>query len=121
GVGVGYQWFETPTFNLNTEAGVSYVYEDYSTDGAEDRVALRLAYHVDKALNDNVKVFHNLEWLPAIDNPANYNLNADVGIRANLTKTMFSELKVQYVRDSTPAPGAEKDDVRFLLGVGWTF
>jgi len=34
---------------------------------------------------------------------------------------MFSELKVQYQRDSTPAPGAEKNDIRFLLGLGWTF
>ncbi len=60
GVGVGYQWVEKPDFNLSTEAGVSYVYEDYSNDGNSDRVALRLAYHVDKKLNEDVKVFHNL-------------------------------------------------------------
>ncbi len=121
GVGVGYQWFEQPDFNLSTEAGVSYVYEDYSSDGNQDRVALRLAYHIDKKINDDVKIFHNLEWLPAFDDPSDYNLNADAGIRANLTKTMFSELKVQYQRDSTPAPGAEKNDIRFLLGLGWAF
>jgi uncharacterized protein DUF481 len=27
GGGVGYQWFETPTFNLSTEAGLAWVYE----------------------------------------------------------------------------------------------
>jgi putative salt-induced outer membrane protein YdiY len=121
GVGVGYQWIESPDFNFSTEAGVSYVYEDYSNAGTEDRVALRLAYHVDKKLNDKVSIFHNLEWLPSFDDPSDYNLNADAGIRATLTERMFGEFKVVYQRDSTPAPGAEKNDVRFILGVGWTF
>src|SRR5207249_2104316 len=98
-----------------------YVYEQYSNDGNSDKVALRLAYHLEKKLNDSVSVFNNVEWLPAFDNPADYNLNADAGLRAQLTKSFFSEFKIEYQRDSTPAPGALKDDVRFLFGVGWTF
>ena len=121
GVGVGYQWVESPDFNFSTEAGVSYVYEDYSNDGTDDRVALRLAYHVDKKLNEHVSLFHNLEWLPAFEDPGDYNLNADAGVRAKMTDKLFSELKVQYQRDSTPAPGADKNDIRFLLGVGYQF
>jgi len=121
GVGVGYQWVESPDFNFNTEAGVSYVYEDYSNDGNQDRVALRLAYHLDKNLNANVSIFHNLEWLPAFDDPADYNLNTDAGIRAKMTDKLFSEFKVVYQRDNTPAPGALKNDLRFLLGVGYSF
>jgi putative salt-induced outer membrane protein YdiY len=121
GVGVGYQWVESADFNFSTEAGVSYVYEDYSSDGNEDRVALRLAYHVDKKLNEHVSLFHNLEWLPAFDDPSDYNLNADAGVRAKMTDKLFSELKVVYQRDSTPAPGADKNDTRFLLGVGYQF
>ena len=84
GVGVGYQWVETADFNFNTEAGVSYVYEDYSNDGNNDRVALRLAYHLDKKLNDKVSIFHNLEWLPAFDDPGDYNLNIDAGVKAHI-------------------------------------
>ena len=121
GVGVGYQWVETPTFNLNTEAGVSYVYEEFSNDGNNERLALRLAYHVDKALNDKISVFHNLEWLPAFDDPSDYNLNADAGIQAKITGKLFSQFKIVYERDSTPAPGAEKNDIRFQLGVGYSF
>jgi putative salt-induced outer membrane protein len=121
GVGVGYQWVEKPDFNFATEAGVSYVYEDFSNDGNQDRVALRLAYHVDKKLNEHVSLFHNLEWLPAFDDPGDYNINSDAGIRAKMTDKLFSEFKVQYQRDSTPAPDAEKNDIRFLLGVGYSF
>lgn len=121
GIGLGYQWIESPAFNFSTEAGVSYVYEDYSNDGQQDRVALRLAYHIDKKLNESVSIFHNLEWLPAFNDPSDYNLNSDAGIKAKLTGSLFSEFKVVYQRDSTPAPGAEKNDIRFLLGVGWQF
>lgn len=121
GVGVGYQWVESPDFNFSTEAGASYVYEDFSNDGNNDRVALRLAYHLDKNLNSHVSIFHDLEWLPAFNNPADYNLNVDAGIRAKMTDHLFSELKAVYQRDNTPAPGALKDDIRFLLGVGYTF
>jgi len=121
GVGLGYQWFESPDFNFNTEAGVSYVHEDFDNDGTNDEIAGRLAYHVDKALNDKVKVFHNLEWLPAFEDPGDYLLTTDAGIHADLTKHFFSEFKVEWKRDSTPAPGALKNDTRFLLGVGWNF
>jgi hypothetical protein len=34
---------------------------------------------------------------------------------------MFGEAKVEWKYDSTPAPGAEKNDLRWVLGVGWTF
>jgi len=123
GVGAGYQWFEQPDFNLQTEGGVSYVYEEYIDAGNDDHVAVRLAYHVDKGFGkDNaLKLFHNLEYLPAVTDPGDYNLNTDAGVRASLTKTMFAELKGEWRRDSTPAPGALKNDLRFLLGVGWTF
>jgi len=121
GVGIGYQWAESPTFNLNTEAGVSYVHEDYDNDGTNDFIALRLAYHVDKKLTEKFGLFHNLEWLPAFDDPGDYLLNTDAGIRADITKHFFSEFKVEWKRDSTPAPGALKNDTRFVLGVGWSF
>ena len=121
GVGVGYQWVESADHNFSTEAGVSYVYEDYSNDGNDDRVALRLAYHYDRKLNESVGIFHNLEWLPGFMDPSDYNLNTDIGIRAKMTDKLFSEFKVVYQRDNTPAPGAQKNDVRFLLGVGYSF
>jgi hypothetical protein len=57
GIGVGYQWAESADFNFRTEAGATWVYEKHShvpagVDDTEDHVAVRLAYHVDKKLND---------------------------------------------------------------------
>jgi putative salt-induced outer membrane protein YdiY len=121
-VGLGYQWYETPTFNLNSEAGLAWVYEDFRSGGSSDHFAARLAYHVDWTPHKAVLLFHSLEWLPALDNPINdYNLNGDAGVRAAIYREFFAEAKVELRYDSRPAPGAEKEDLRYLLSIGWSF
>ena len=121
GGGVGYQWFETPTFNFNTEGGMAWVYEDFKKGGTEDHAALRLAYHVDWTPIKPLKLFHNLEYLPNVADFSDYNLNLDAGLRATVYEGFFAEAKIELRYDSTPAPGAKKEDVRYLLGVGWQF
>lgn len=121
GFGIGYQWYESPELNFRTEVGVTYVYEDFITDGTTEHFAARLAYHFDKKLNDRVKLFHNFEILPGFDDPSDYNITADAGVRFDLTKHWFSEMKVQWLRDNTPAPQAAKDDLRYIVGVGYSF
>ena len=86
-----------------------------------DFVALRLAYHVDKKLSDTVYVFHNLEYLPAFEDFGDYLVNADAGIQADLTKSFFSQVKVEWEYDATPAPGRDQNDHRYVVGVGWRF
>jgi hypothetical protein len=38
-----------------------------------------------------------------------------------LTTNFFSQFKVQYRRADRPASGSLKDELAFLLGVGWKF
>jgi len=121
GLGIGYHYINKPETHLNLEGGVSYVWESYDNDGTNEHVALRLAYHYDKKLNDKVSLVHNVEYLPSVYAIDDFNLNADLGIRAQLTTNMFSEFKVEWRYDSTPAPGAEENDLRYTVGVGWKF
>ncbi len=121
GVGVGYQWVESEKINFNTEGGLSWFYEDFSNDGTNDHVALRLAYHFDYKFNDAVKVFNNFEIYPSLENLSQFFLTTEAGVRASFTKTMFGEFKFQFNHDSEPAPDARENDLRYILGVGWTF
>jgi putative salt-induced outer membrane protein YdiY len=121
-VGLGYQWFENPTFNLSSEAGVAWIYEDYRHQDSTDHLGARLAYHVDYRPHPVVKLFHSLEWLPGFDDPIDdYNLNGDAGMRATIVGGLFSELKVELRYDATPAPGRDSTDMRYLMAVGWAF
>lgn len=121
-VGLGYQWFEGPTFNLSTEAGPAWIYEDYRRQDSTSHFGARLAYHVDYRPHQRILLFHNLEWLPSFEDPVgNYNLNTDAGVRATIVGGLFSEVKVELRHDSTPAPGRDDTDMRYLMAVGWTF
>jgi putative salt-induced outer membrane protein YdiY len=121
GVGVGYQWVETPALSFNTEAGAGYLYRKYSHDGEKGDADARLAYHLKARLNDKVNVFHDFEYLPGLDRISNYFFDTDAGIRASITDKMYTEFKVDYRYDSKPAPGRGSNDVRYILGVGWSF
>lgn len=121
-VGAGYQWFETPTFNLSNEVGLAYVYEKYERQNATDFLGPRLAYHVDWTPVGPLKLFHNLEYLPSFEDFAgDYLLNLDAGLRVTVWKGFFTDFRFEYRYDSTPASGRKKDDTRFVLAVGWEF
>jgi len=127
-VGVGYQWVEGPVWNFNTEGGLAYVYEKYDNndeipdfDDDDSYVALRLAYHYDRKLNDKLKVFHNLEYLPGLDDFDNFQFNTDIGLRTELTTRMFAEFKFELKHDNKPAEGSLENDLRYIVGIGWTF
>lgn len=123
GVGIGYQWRESPDFNFWTEAGPTYVYEKYfSNAGANKHFAARFAYHVDKKLNDTVNVFHSMEFLPNLENGGEFNLIADAGVRAMFTEKLFGEAKVQWLDNSNPkAERTLENDLRYILSAGWKF
>ncbi|HEY2586055.1 MAG TPA: DUF481 domain-containing protein [Tepidisphaeraceae bacterium] len=120
-VGVGYRWFDEPVFSFATEAGIGYLYRQYAHDGETGNAAARLAYHVRSKLNDKVSVFHDLEYLPGLDRIDNYLLNADLGIRTDITGKIYTQFSIDYSYDSKPAPGHGPNDLRFILGVGVAF
>lgn len=121
GVGVGYQWFETPALNFNTEGGAGLLYRKYSHDGDMTSATARLAYHLKVKFNDRVTGFHNFEYLPGLDQIGDYFFDTDAGIRASISERMFTEFKLDYRYDSRPAPGRGSSDIRYILGVGWNF
>lgn len=122
GLGVGYQWFEGPTFNLATEAGLNYVYEKFEDQKANDFLGPRLAYAVDWTPVPVLKLYHSLEYLPSFEDFAgDYLLNIVAGAKVKITKAFFGDFRFEYAYDSTPARGREKADTRLLLGVGWEF
>ncbi len=121
GAGLGYQWIERPTLNFNTELGVGYFYEDFSNDGSNDYVDGRAAYHVDAKINDRISLFHDFEFLESLENYKQFYVNTDAGIRVALTTKWFAELKNIWNYDAAPAPGAKKNDLQWILSVGWLF
>jgi putative salt-induced outer membrane protein YdiY len=121
GSGLGYQWFERPDFHLFTEAGVSWLREEFDGGETNNIASLRVAYHVDKHFNKRIMIFHDVEAYPAFDDVSDVFLTAQAGTRVSLTKAMFLEAKVGVTHDTTPAEDAEKTDFATILSAGVTF
>ena len=62
-----------------------------------------------------------LEAARAVDPDVLIQLITDAGLRVSLTEKLFNELKVEWRHDSSPAPGADRNDLRYLVSVGWQF
>lgn len=121
GVGLGYQWLEGPRENFRTEAGLGLTYEDYEGEESEMYPNARFAYAYDRMLVDNVKFIHNLEYLPSLEDVGEYIINADAGLRVNLTARFFTDFKVEFKYNARPDTDVSRSDLRYILAVGWQF
>jgi putative salt-induced outer membrane protein len=122
GGGLGYQWIERDDLNFNTEAGANWVHEEYSDpDDTRDHLAIRLAYHLDKTLWDDVKAFHNVTYLPSTERSDIFLIYADAGLQTKIIGSWIMEAKAELQHNSKPAPGLDKSDYRYILGLGYAF
>ena len=130
GLGGGYQWLENHAFestgkwSLNQELGVNYIKEEYDNNpDAKDGgyCALRYAHHFAYLPKwyENVEFFHNFEILPEVDDWEKFLAKADVGFTTKLVMDFDLLVKFEWDYDSKPAPSRKKEDLRFLVGLGY--
>ena len=122
GAGVGYQWVESEPFNFSTEAGIASVYEKYDNQtDSSSQVSGQLGYHLDKKLNSILTFINDLTYYPGFEKFSDYFLTTTGELRVNLTEQFFTNFKVVFDYDATPAEGSGKTDVKYILGVGAKF
>lgn len=122
GTGVGYQWVESEPFNFSTEAGIASVYEKYDNQTDSDsQVSAQFGYHLDKKFNETFMFINDLTYYPGLEKFSDYLLTTTAEIRAKITEQFFTNFKVVFDYDSTPAQGAGNTDVKYILGVGVKF
>jgi len=122
GSGGGYQWIESEDMNFSTEAGFASLYEKYDdqTD-SNSEISVQAGYNFDKRLMKNVKFIHELTYYPSTEQFSDYFLTSTAEVRANFTETMFTNFKVIFGYDATPAIGTGATDVKYIWGIGYNF
>lgn len=129
GLGGGYQWLENDDFgfgkvSFNQEVGLSYVGEKYEHDSDDKYGAFRYAHHLswEIAAIENLTFAHNLEWLPQVDDWAdNYIIDADAGIVYQFSANWQLIAKVEWDYKSQVSDGVKHSDLRYILGLGYTW
>ena len=121
GGGFGYQWIERKDLKFSTEAGLSWLKENFSTGMNDNKLTLRLAYHYENDFWEKARFFNNLEVFPKISDPSDIYLTTTVGLRTNVSASIFTEAKVIYEYDSTPAEDNGKNNLNYLFSLGMNF
>ena len=122
GGGGGYQWIESEKMNFSTELGLASLYEKFDNQTkSNSELSTQLGYNFDKKLTKNTKFTHDLTYYPSIDKFSDYFLTSTAGIRADFSKSFFANFKTIFNYDRTPAVGAHKTDVKYFVGLGYSF
>ena len=133
GLGLGYQWLDntafesTGTWNFNQELGANWIKEEYKMSTDDDKkggfCALRYGHHLDWApiWAKGVSVFHNAEILPDVDEWEKYLAKADIGLTTKIIYDFDFLAKIEWEYNSRPAGDRKYEDVRYIVGVGYTW
>ena len=128
GAGLGYQWLENTVFeatgkwNFDQEVGLAYVKDKYEHMKDDDHAAFRYAHHLKWAPRwvDNFELFHNLEYLPDVDEWGDqYLIMSDVGFTTQLIKSWQLLGKIEWDYNSNPPSTTKRSDLRYILGLGY--
>jgi len=128
GAGLGYQWLDNTVFeatgkwNFDQEVGFAYVKDKYEHEKDDDHGAFRYAHHLKWAPRwvDNFELFHNLEYLPDVDEWGDqYLIMSDVGFTTQLIKSWQLLGKIEWDYNSNPPSTTKRSDLRYILGLGY--
>lgn len=120
--GGGYKvWSEGP-WTLDTELGLAYLSEEFSTGQENEYLALRSAYGLKWDSEDERTHFEQSGSLsPSLDGGGDGYYRLDTSLKLNLSSNMFTKLQWVYDHTVNPAVGKGNDDHLFLVTVGWSF
>lgn len=129
GTGLGVQMWENPNTALALEGGLDHVKElldgtdddmnNPDWDSSPERSALRFATKFRYKLPFSAELIHTNEILYSLQDSADWELSADLGLSVPLGQGLFSEYKFEYDFDNLPANETKKEDTKFSVGIGY--
>jgi putative salt-induced outer membrane protein YdiY len=121
GPGIGYYFLKETNTTLAGEIGSSFV--DQRLGDVDDNYAtLRLAERFEQKFTGyRARIWENLELLPQVNKFDNYLMNAEIGIEAAISKRTSLKSFIQDNFDNEPAAGRQKNDVKLVSGLSYTF
>lgn len=120
GPGAGYYFVKDSRMLLSLEGGPSFVFEDAGGKNSS-YMSARVAEKFEYKLTDRARIWQKAEYLPQIDDMANYILNFEVGVETDISKAFKLQVYVVDNYDNEPAAGRKKNDVKLVAAVAYKF
>ena len=121
GGGLGYQWIDNEITSFSSEVGVSWIQEEYGDGTNDESVAAQAGYRLSHKFNDTFSFIHNMNYYPSTEKVSDYYLTTTGELRAKINSHLFTNFKVLFDYDATPAVGKGSSDLKYIFGAGVTF
>jgi len=118
--GVGYYFVKNKSTTFSGEVGPGFVMEKQG-DETHDYFTLRIAERAEHKLNDRVRLWESVEYLPQVDDFNNYIINAEIGIDTSITTKCSLKVFVVDTYDNDPAPDRKKNDLKLVAAIAYKF
>lgn len=105
---------------LSAELGPGYVAEKKGGE-REAFAAGRAAQYLEILAADNLQLWQSAEWVPNLEDPAVYFVNAEIGLEVVLAGNLNLRFAVEDTYDSQPAEGKESNDATTKTTLAWKF
>ncbi len=122
GGGLGYRFYAREGLKLSARLGPVWVREDFA-DATKDEEQLGASLQWDfwRALSPVWSLFNTGTFIQGLDEIDDSLLKAEAGLRLELARHVFFESKILYEWNSETASDAERQDVDYILGIGYKF
>ncbi|MDN3519225.1 DUF481 domain-containing protein [Aquisalimonas lutea] len=122
GVGLGYQVFDTDRRQLSGELGISYVNEDYYSDGSESNPAGRWALDYEERLaGDGLRLFHTQEGLVNVDDTDDVVITTRTGLRFPIAAGITGTVQANVDYESQPVGDNERTSTAYVITAGYSW
>ena len=122
GLHIGHQYFETKAINLNVEAGLAQVFENYIEADDGDFFAGTWGVTYDQYFFDEfVQLYHRHLGRLNLEDTNKYIIKSWTGLRFPLDYGFSLSGEVQADYDSQPSSEADKTDTTYLFKLGYDF
>ena len=118
--GAGYYFLKETNTMLAGEIGPGLIFQRLGGVDAT-YTSLRLAERFEHKFNNNARVWQKVEFLPQLNKPDNFLVNAEIGAEAALTKTFSLQVTLQDDFINQPAPGRQDNDVKLISSLVYKF
>ena len=118
--GAGYYFVKATNTTLAGEIGPALIFQQLG--GVDTTYAsLRLAERFEHKFNDNARVWQKVEFLPQVNKPDNFLINAEIGLEASISKKLSLGVTLQDNFVNQPAPGRKNNDVKLISSLVYKF
>jgi len=122
GPGIGYDLLKKESLSLIGEAGLSYLRQRYEDLEADDYLSLRIAERAVWKINSKARAWESIEYNPSLEDfQDRYILKAEAGVEDSLTSKILLKLLIQDSYNSDPPNGTLRNDVTYIVAIGYKF